>query len=269
MRNFTQKRRAGAINTIENMLHTARGTHLACIHKIFHTGMTHQVKITVRTGRSVGGIIRVKEKECEFTKLLQSTATNFVDIDETLAPMAPLSKSSATARIDPALLYAKLQKYFCGWCHSKAQRRRKTGGYGSCAYFIVTATNAHLESTKVNVAKYLGMNNRVEAALALGAEALVIVGDSKFAIQQSLGVIACRNEALMVQLNYHKEITKKFKSAKYLHLLREFNAAADSLATEALESKTPKVVLSESRKTELSNLNRIQEMIYDSAADSI
>ncbi|OWZ18552.1 LOW QUALITY PROTEIN: hypothetical protein PHMEG_0007346 [Phytophthora megakarya] len=73
----------------------------------------------------------------------------------------------------------------------------------------------------------------------------------------------------MVQLNYHKEITKKFKSVKHPHVMREFNAAADTLATEALESKTSKVVLSESRKTELSDLDRIQKMIYDSATDSI
>ncbi|OWZ10178.1 hypothetical protein PHMEG_00017017 [Phytophthora megakarya] len=84
------------------------------------------------------------------------------------------------------------------------------------------------------------------------------------AIQQSLGLIACRKETLMTQLNYHKELTSKLKSVKYLHILREFNAAADSLATEALESKTSKVVLDESRKLELAGLNRIREVIYDS-----
>ncbi|OWZ18551.1 hypothetical protein PHMEG_0007345 [Phytophthora megakarya] len=172
------------------MLHTARGTHLACINKIFHTGMTHQVKITAIQWVTLLSpwhliVLRVKEKECEFTKLLQSTVTSFVDIDKTLAPMAPPSKGSATARIDPALLYAKLQKYFSGYVvSSMAQRRRKTVAMAAVPKLCVTAANAHLESTKVSVAKYLGMKKEVEGALVLDAEALVIVGDSKFAIQQ-------------------------------------------------------------------------------------
>ncbi|OWY99053.1 reverse transcriptase [Phytophthora megakarya] len=73
----------------------------------------------------------------------------------------------------------------------------------------------------------------------------------------------------MAQFNYHKELTSKLKSVKYLHVLREFNAAADSLATEALESKTSKVVLDESRKLELAGLNRIREVIYDSSQTRI
>ncbi|OWY92318.1 hypothetical protein PHMEG_00038735 [Phytophthora megakarya] len=73
----------------------------------------------------------------------------------------------------------------------------------------------------------------------------------------------------MAQLNYHKELTSKLKSVKYLHILREFNPAADSLATEALELKTSKVVLDENRKLELVGLNRIREVIYDSSQPRI
>ncbi|KAG3111113.1 hypothetical protein PI125_g9434 [Phytophthora idaei] len=50
--------------------------------------------------------------------------------------------------------------------------------------------------------------------------------------------------------------------------MREYNAAADSLATEALESKVSRVVLAETRKSELVTLNRIQEMIYESNEDT-
>ncbi|OWZ23826.1 LOW QUALITY PROTEIN: hypothetical protein PHMEG_0001236 [Phytophthora megakarya] len=255
------------------MLHTACGTRPVSIHKIFYPGMARQVKTTARTSRQWAVLLspwnliiqRVKEKECEFTKLLQFTMPNFVDIDETLAPMAPPPKGSATARIDPVLLYAKLQKYYCGYVVSfdGSVKTAKPVAWKLCLdrvaiTFIEIAANAHMESTMVNIAEYIGMNNGVEPALMLGAEVLA-------SIQQFLVV----NEALMGQLNRHKEITKSFKSVKYPHVIRQFNAATDSLATNALESKTSKVVLSETRKTELSELNRIQEMIYDSAADTI
>ncbi|ETN15236.1 hypothetical protein PPTG_22098 [Phytophthora nicotianae INRA-310] len=133
---------------------------------------------------------------------------------------------------------------------------------------IVIAVNAYLPSTMINLAEYTGMNNGVKAALAHGAKELVIVGDSRLAIQQSLRVIACRKESLTALLNTHKELTVKPRSVKYLHIVREYNAAADSLATEALESKVSRVILAESRKSELVTLNCIQEVIYELNEDS-
>ncbi|KAG2763448.1 hypothetical protein PC116_g26810 [Phytophthora cactorum] len=112
------------------------------------------------------------------------------------------------------------------------------------------------------------MNNGIKAAIVHGAEDLVIVGDSRLAIQQSLGVIACRKKSLLTLLNIHKELTAQLRSVNYLHVVREYNATADSLATEALKSKVSRVVLAETRKSELVTLNRIQEMIYESNEDT-
>ncbi|POM64342.1 Hypothetical protein PHPALM_20140, partial [Phytophthora palmivora] len=109
-------------------------------------------------------------------------------------------------------------------------------------------------------------NNGVQAALEHTTKDLVIVGDSRLAIQQSLGVIACRKETLLTQLHRHRELTAKFRSVKYLHVVREFNAAADSLASETLENKLSKVVSTEARLSELTALNRIQDVIYEPTA---
>ncbi|OWZ03872.1 hypothetical protein PHMEG_00024326 [Phytophthora megakarya] len=119
------------------------------------------------------------------------------------------------------------------------------------------------------MAEYSGMNHGVIAALERGAEDLVIVGDSRLAIQQALWVIACRKDSLMTLLNHHRELVAKPKSVRYLHLVCEYNAAADSLAGEALKSKVAKAVLNDLRKTELKELNRIQEMIYEPSSDDI
>ncbi|GMF62154.1 unnamed protein product [Phytophthora fragariaefolia] len=106
------------------------------------------------------------------------------------------------------------------------------------------------------------MNNGVKSAIEYGVTNLIIVGDSRLAIQKSMGVIACRKETLQLKLSQHKELTPQLKSTRYLHVVRAYNAAADSLATEALESQVTKVVLSESRKTELKALNKIPEVLY-------
>ncbi|KAG2762008.1 hypothetical protein PC116_g21196 [Phytophthora cactorum] len=112
------------------------------------------------------------------------------------------------------------------------------------------------------------MNNGVKAAIVHGAEDVFFAGDSMVAIQQSLGVFACRKESLLSLLNIYKKLTVKLRLVKYLHVVREYNADADSLATEALESKVSRVVLDESRQSELMTLNRIQEMIYESNEDT-
>ncbi|OWY91672.1 hypothetical protein PHMEG_00039650, partial [Phytophthora megakarya] len=92
--------------------------------------------------------------------------------------------------------------------------------------------------------RIFGHEQRSSAALDIGATDLVIVGDSRLAIQQSLG------------------------SVKYLHVVREYNASADSLATEELENKVSDVISDEPRLEELKSLNRIQEAIYAPTTES-
>ncbi|GMF46172.1 unnamed protein product [Phytophthora fragariaefolia] len=121
---------------------------------------------------------RVRERDIEFAKLLQSSITPFVSLDEEVAPLAPPSKGSATVRMAPHLLYASITRDYDGY------------------------------------------------------------------------------------LSQHNELTAQLKSTRYLHVVRVYNAAADSLATEALESQVTKVALSESWKTELKALNKIPEVLY-------
>ncbi|OWZ17183.1 LOW QUALITY PROTEIN: hypothetical protein PHMEG_0008915 [Phytophthora megakarya] len=204
---------------------------------------------------------RVREKDC-------STITNFVDLDGSLELVAPSTKGSLSTRLDPSLLYAQLPRDYEGFVVSLDGfvKAEKNGGYGSCSWIIVIVASAYLEQTAVNMDEYSGMNHGVIAALEHGAEDLVIVGDSRLTIQQSLGVIACRKDSLMTLLNRHRELVAKLKSVRYL-VVREYNAAADTLVVETLESKVSKVVLNNYRKAELKELKRIQEMIYEPSSD--
>ncbi|KAE8973468.1 hypothetical protein PF011_g25241 [Phytophthora fragariae] len=57
---------------------------------------------------------RVSEKDTAFAQLLQSTITNFVTLEDSLALVAPPTKGSPTVRMDPALLYARLPRDYQG-----------------------------------------------------------------------------------------------------------------------------------------------------------
>ncbi|OWZ05804.1 hypothetical protein PHMEG_00022034 [Phytophthora megakarya] len=197
-------------------------------------------------------VTRVNEKDGAFAQLLQARLTSFVDLEDSHEAVTPATKGSQRVRVDPELLYARLLSSYTGFVMSfdGSAKTEKYGGDGSCSWIlwglpewtIVTAASAFLEATTVNVAEYSRTNNDVAAALDHGAEDLVIVGDSRLAIQQFLGVIACKEDSLMTKLNHHRELTARLNSVRYLHVVREYDAAAGLLASEALDTKTSKVV---------------------------
>ncbi|KAG2885360.1 hypothetical protein PC129_g16426 [Phytophthora cactorum] len=73
-----------------------------------------------------------------FAQLLQSSITNFVDLEESLAPLAPPNKGSPTIRMDPAMLYARLPRDYRGFVVSfdGSAKAEKYGGYGSCSWVL-------------------------------------------------------------------------------------------------------------------------------------
>ncbi|OWZ03337.1 hypothetical protein PHMEG_00024948 [Phytophthora megakarya] len=78
---------------------------------------------------------RVREKDCVFTQLLQSTITNFVDLDDSLALVTPPTKGSPSTRLNTSLLYAQLPHNYEGVVVSfdGSAKAEKNGGYGSCS----------------------------------------------------------------------------------------------------------------------------------------
>ncbi|GMF45074.1 unnamed protein product [Phytophthora fragariaefolia] len=145
---------------------------------------------------------RIREDDADFAPLLQATVTRHIGLDESLSHLAPQSKNSATVRLDPELLYAHVPRDFVAHVLSfdGSAKTEKNGGYGSCSWIlwslpswdIVIAASEHLPSTTVNIADYTGMNNGIMAALERGLTDLIIVGDARLAIQESMGVIACK-----------------------------------------------------------------------------
>ncbi|KAG2879315.1 hypothetical protein PC114_g22636 [Phytophthora cactorum] len=120
-----------------------------------------------------------------------TTETATVTLNETCVERCQLF------RTNPSLLYAKLPRDYRGFVMSfdGSVKTGKYGGYGSCSWIlwrlpewkIVIAANAYLSSTTINLAEYTEKDNGVKTAIEHGAKDLVIVGDLRLAIQQSLG----------------------------------------------------------------------------------
>ncbi|GMF36262.1 unnamed protein product [Phytophthora fragariaefolia] len=163
---------------------------------------------------------RIREHDAAFAQLIQATFIPHIGLDESLSHLVPPSKHSATVRLIPELLYAQVLRDFVGYVRyvlsfDGSANTEKYGGYDSSSWIlwslpswdIVIAATAHLSSTTVNIAEYTGLNVGVMAALERGLTDLIIVGDSRLAIEQSMRVMACKKVALPLELTHHKTLT--------------------------------------------------------------
>ena len=151
-------------------------------------------------------IKRVIEHDVYFAQLLQASVTLSIGLDESLWHIAPPAKYSASVILNPELLYARVPPTLAGFVlsFSNSANTDNHGRFGSCSWIlwrflewiIVFAASAYLSATTVYVAEYAGINYGMQAALENILPHLIIVGDSRLAIQQCMGVLACNKESL-------------------------------------------------------------------------
>ncbi|OWZ00126.1 LOW QUALITY PROTEIN: reverse transcriptase, partial [Phytophthora megakarya] len=97
-----------------------------------------------------------------------------------------------------------------------------------------------LEKATVNEAEYSGLVKGMQLALDLGVQELVVVVDSRLAIQQLQGVIA---------------------SLCLVHVKRDFNAAADYISKRVIQDQSSLEVADPGERKLLQGLNRIHEKL--------
>ena len=70
-------------------------------------------------------------------------------------------------------------------------------------------------------------------AKSLGAESVIVQGDSQLIINQVNGMCEAKEDRMKKYLNKVKQLIKKFKEASFVQLPREENMEADALAKAA------------------------------------
>jgi ribonuclease HI/probable phosphoglycerate mutase len=93
--------------------------------------------------------------------------------------------------------------------------------------YIGAATN--------NVAEYMALIQGLEEAAKLGAEKVLIRGDSELIIKQMRGEYRVKNPALKDLFEKAHQLVRTFKSVTFEHNLREKNVLADKLVNLAID----------------------------------
>ncbi|POM61479.1 reverse transcriptase [Phytophthora palmivora] len=99
---------------------------------------------------------------------------------------------------------------------------------------VLEARGFPLKDVTVNDSEDCGLNYGLRMALEHGIRELVVVGDSRIAIQQAQGLIDCNQPNLQRRLAEFESLKTKFQTLKLVHVKREFNQAADYLTSKTL-----------------------------------
>lgn len=97
------------------------------------------------------------------------------------------------------------------------------------------ARSKFLGRTTNNVAEYQGLIMGLEAAAELGATAITVKLDSELLVKQLNGQYKVRATHLQPLYTKAKALLQRFDRAHIIHIRRELNQRADSLANQAMD----------------------------------
>ncbi|KAE8905390.1 hypothetical protein PF002_g24326 [Phytophthora fragariae] len=130
-----------------------------------------------------------------------------------------------------------LEPGYEGWLISFDGDTKKSDRWGSAecilwkllSWDVVQARGFRLADVAVNEAEYHDMIEGSKMALERGISEVVIVGDSRIAIQRAESLIQCLKPMLRILLSEFEDQRQKSMSIELAQLKRGFNAAADYL----------------------------------------
>lgn len=86
-----------------------------------------------------------------------------------------------------------------------------------------------------NVAEYRALCRGVEAAVALGAEKLMVKADSELVVRQLNGIYKVKSPGLKPLFQQALNLMRQIKDVRVTHVYREANSRADQLANMAMD----------------------------------
>ena len=103
---------------------------------------------------------------------------------------------------------------------------------------LIGAHKKYIGEATNNQAEYRALIAALEKASEIGAETIEVMMDSELIVKQIKREYKVKNAGLAPLFLKVHNLTQRFKSAKFRHIRREQNTAADKLANEAMDRKS-------------------------------
>ncbi|OWY95799.1 reverse transcriptase, partial [Phytophthora megakarya] len=145
----------------------------------------------------------------------------------------------------------------------EAPTARSCGSFpnGECS----KSRSGYAEGLTVNEAEYHGLLLCLDLLADLDPRHLVICGDSNLVIRQVRGEIDCKAPGLTLLRQRALDRLRTWPDHELLHVKRDWNGSADSLASAALQRQCGIEIESDAEIQDLVTLNRLEENLIISA----
>lgn len=100
---------------------------------------------------------------------------------------------------------------------------------------VLAEISEFLGTTTNNVAEYTALIRALEKGLECGVEKVEVRTDSELMVRQMLGEYRVKNEGLKPLFLKAQALKNRYKSFAIIHVRREYNKEADSLANQAMD----------------------------------
>ncbi|KAE9289079.1 hypothetical protein PR003_g25647 [Phytophthora rubi] len=134
---------------------------------------------------------------------------------------------------------------------------------GSLNYYIVRARSEYADGLTVNEAEYRGLLLCIDLLEGETQQRLVVCGDSNLVIRQVRGEIDCKAPGLTLLRQKALDQLLAWPNHELLHVKRDWNGSADSLASSALQRQAGVEVEEDCDFENLVTLNRLEEILVE------
>ncbi|KAI9981116.1 hypothetical protein PInf_010536 [Phytophthora infestans] len=210
-------------------------------------------------------IVKCSKREDEILGVLAASITPRAKMDDALTRVAPKKEPKRRIPIPIPTVQADKDLYVLSFDGS-ARVRRGGGAYSAIlwrlpGWEVVRARSTYAEGLTVNKAEYNGLLLGLDLLKGQDPKRLVICGDSNLVIRQVRGEIDCKAPALKLLRQKVMIHLRGWMNHELVHVKRDWNASADSLASAALRNQCGVEVEREAERQNLVTLNRLDEVV--------
>ncbi|POM76068.1 LOW QUALITY PROTEIN: Reverse transcriptase [Phytophthora palmivora] len=126
---------------------------------------------------------------------------------------------------------------------------------------LISAASKYQLDLTVNEAEYHGLLLCLDLLSDMDSGRLIICGDSNLVIRQMRGEIECKAPGLTLLRQQALEHLRSWPNHEFLHMKRDWNQSADSLASAALRHESGVVIATEEERQGLMTLNRLEKLL--------
>ncbi|OWY96035.1 reverse transcriptase, partial [Phytophthora megakarya] len=210
-------------------------------------------------------ITKCAKGEDEILGAIAASITPRAKMDDALTEIAP--RKEPKRRIQAPIPTVDREEELWVVSFDGSARVKRGGGAFSAIVWslpgweVVKARSGYHESLTLNEAEYNGLILGLDMLEDLDHKRLVICGDSNLVIRQVRGEIDCKAPGLTLLKRQALDRLRKWRVHELVHVKRDWNGSADSLASAALQRQGGIEVQKMPGYQDLVTLNRLDEIL--------